>query len=176
MKKSTSIITSIGLIAALVLLDQYTKILALKHLRDQAMIDLIPGVFRLEYVENRGAAFGIMQNQYYFFAAITIVVLGLVAYSYYKLLGHKRYFLLRVLLVLLCAGAIGNLIDRLFRRFVVDFLSFYLINFPVFNVADCYVTVTAVLFIIAILFIYKEEEMDEISQLLFTKKKKGEKE
>lgn len=173
MKKVKTFLGSMLLIAVLVLLDQYTKILALKHLKNQDMIDIIPGVFRLEFVENRGAAFGIMQNHYYFFAAITVLVLLLIGYAMVRLAGDKKYLLFRILLPVLAAGAIGNLIDRLMRRYVVDFLSFCLINFPVFNVADCYVTVTAALFIFAVLFVYSEEDFDELTKKLlpFTKKK-----
>ena len=154
-----------GLIGLLVLiaLDQWTKHLAVLHLKDQPDIILIPGVFQLHYLENRGAAFGILQGQKAVFLICTAVVLVLIAFYYNRLPGGRRYTLMRVVAVLLAAGALGNLIDRMRYSYVVDFLYFKLIDFPVFNVADCYVTVGAVLLAVLILFVYKEEELGFLS-------------
>ena len=71
----------------------------------------------------------------------------------------RRYYLLRICAVLVCAGAFGNLIDRIRLNYVVDFFYFELIDFPIFNVADCYVVVACILFAFSILFYYKEEEL-----------------
>ena len=71
----------------------------------------------------------------------------------------SRYYLLRICAVMICAGAIGNMIDRLRLNYVVDFFYFELINFPIFNIADCYVVVACILFAFAILFYYKEDEL-----------------
>ena len=87
---------------------------------------------------------------------------------YYKIPWNKHFVWLKVILVLFVAGAIGNLIDRIFLNYVVDFFYFKLINFPIFNVADIYVTVAAILFIIFCLFYYKEEDFE----LLFPAKRK----
>ena len=87
----------------------------------------------------------------------------LIAFYYNRLPGGRRYTLMRVVAVLLAAGALGNLIDRMRYSYVVDFLYFKLIDFPVFNVADCYVTVGAVLLAVLILFVYKEEELGFLS-------------
>ena len=121
------------------------------------------GVFELYYLENRGAAFGILQGQKAVFLICTAVVLVLIAFYYNRLPGGRRYTLMRVVAVLLAAGALGNLIDRMRYSYVVDFLYFKLIDFPVFNVADCYVTVGAVLLAVLILFVYKEEELGFLS-------------
>ena len=75
---------------------------------------------------------------------------------------NRRYLPLRICAVLLCAGAVGNMIDRIFRGYVVDFFYFKLIDFPVFNVADIYVTTAAVILIVLIVFLYKEEDFDRI--------------
>ena len=115
------------------------------------------------YLENRGAAFGILQGQKAVFLICTAVVLVLIAFYYNRLPGGRRYTLMRVVAVLLAAGALGNLIDRMRYSYVVDFLYFKLIDFPVFNVADCYVTVGAVLLAVLILFVYKEEELGFLS-------------
>ena len=155
----------IGILAAVLLtaLDQWTKYLAVLHLKGQSPIVLWDGVFELYYLENRGAAFGILQGQKAVFLICTAVVLVLIAFYYNRLPEGRRYTLMRVVAVLLAAGALGNLIDRMRYSYVVDFLYFKLIDFPVFNVADCYVTVGAVLLAVLILFVYKEEELGFLS-------------
>ena len=110
------------------------------------------------YLENPGAAWGIFPNAIWFFAIITIVVLGAMIYFYSRIPVQKKFLLLRFTIILLAAGAIGNFIDRMMWHYVVDFLYIKAINFPVFNVADCYVCVAAVLLIYCLLFRYKEED------------------
>ena len=95
---------------------------------------------------------------YMVFAIITIVVLGAMIYFYSRIPVQKKFLLLRFTIILLAAGAIGNFIDRMMWHYVVDFLYIKAINFPVFNVADCYVCVAAVLLIYCLLFRYKEED------------------
>lgn len=155
----------IGIVTAvvLVLLDQWTKYLAVLHLKGQSAIVLWEGVFELHYLENRGAAFGILQGQKGVFLVCTVLILFLIAFFYIRMPEGKRFFLMRTVAVLLAAGAVGNLIDRMRYSYVVDFLYFKLIDFPVFNVADCYVTVGAVLLAVLILFVYKEEELGFLS-------------
>ena len=150
-----------GLLAAalLIVLDQWTKHLAVLHLKDQIPFVLLEGVFELNYLENRGAAFGMFQGQRTEFLVCTLVILAVVAFYYNRLPEGRRFLPLRLVGTLLTAGAIGNMIDRTLNSFVVDFLYFKLIDFPVFNVADCYVTVGAALLAVLILFYYKEEEL-----------------
>ena len=151
----------IGILAAIVLiaLDQWTKHLAVLRLKGQSPIVLWDGVFELHYLENRGAAFGILQGQKAVFLVCTLLILILIVFFYNRLPAGKRFFMMRLVAVFLAAGAVGNLIDRMRYSYVVDFLYFKLIDFPVFNVADCYVTVGAVLLAVMILFVYKEEEL-----------------
>lgn len=155
----------IGILAAIVLiaLDQWTKHLAVLRLKGQSPIVLWDGVFELHYLENRGAAFGILQGQKAVFLVCTLLILILIVFFYNRLPAGKRFFMMRLVAVLLAAGAVGNLIDRMRYSYVVDFLYFKLIDFPVFNVADCYVTVGAVLLAVLILFVYKEEELGFLS-------------
>ena len=87
------------------------------------------------------------------------MVLVLIVYAFLKAPATRRYTFLRFVLALVAAGAVGNMIDRMFNGYVVDFFSFVLISFPVFNVADCYVVVGGILFILVFLFYYKEEEL-----------------
>ncbi|MBC5660199.1 signal peptidase II [Anaerosacchariphilus sp. NSJ-68] len=147
----------------LVALDQWTKLLAVRHLMGQAAVPILDGVFELHYLENRGAAFGILQGQKGIFLLCTALVLVVLAFYYNRMPVTGRFRLLRLVGVLLSAGAVGNLIDRMQHSYVVDFLYFKLIDFPIFNVADCYVTVGAVLLAAAILFVYKEDELGFLS-------------
>lgn len=149
-------------VAFLIFLDQITKYMAQSGLKDQPSIPIIKGVFELSYVENRGAAFGIMQNQQWFFILVTAVVLAALGWIFHKLPVERRYLPLSCCMTALTAGAVGNLIDRVRLNYVVDFFYFKLIDFPVFNVADIYVVVSIILIALLILFYYKEEELDEI--------------
>lgn len=155
MKKIKIIIYMVLLIA----FDQITKILAKLKLEGNAGISIIKNVLKLEYVENRGAAFGIMQNKVWIFIIITIIVVIILILIYLKIPQNKKYLPLKIILVFLTSGAIGNLIDRVLRKYVVDFIYFELIDFPVFNVADCYVTISAISLAIVIMFIYKEDDL-----------------
>lgn len=148
-----------GAVILLTLLDQWSKALAVLHLKGQEPLVLWEGVFELNYLENRGAAFGIFQGQRGIFLACTLLILVVVAFYYNRLPGGRRFAPLRLVGVLLIAGAIGNMVDRAVNSYVVDFFYFKLIDFPVFNVADCYVTVGAALLALLILFYYKEDEL-----------------
>ena len=152
----------------LIFIDQYTKILALTHLKDQDPFVIWDGVFELCYLENRGAAFGILQNQQIFFLIMTAIVLVAIIFLYKRTPNTRRYLPLRLTAVFITAGAIGNMIDRIFRGYVVDFFYFSLIDFPIFNVADIYVTVTFFLLAVLLLFYYKDSELEIYS---FRKKK-----
>lgn len=155
-------------IIVLVLLDQYTKLLAINGLKGKDSFILIDGVFELHYLENRGAAFGMFQNQRIFFIISTTIFLIAIMYFYLITPVTSRYLPLRLCMIFLTAGAIGNFIDRLLRGFVVDFFYFSLIDFPIFNVADIYVTVTFFVLILCIVFYYKEEELE----IYFSRKNK----
>ena len=146
------------LTALLVLLDQATKLAAVSALKDGGPYVLIPGVFQLQYLENRGAAFGLLQNARVFFLAVTLIALAAVIYVLVRLPLKRKYIVLRFLMVLIAAGAVGNMIDRVFLGYVRDFLYFSQIDFPIFNVADIYVTCATILLILLLLFYYKEED------------------
>lgn len=159
---------SIIIIVVGVVLDQFTKRLAVTHLQD-APIPIIENVFELQYLENRGAAFGMMQNQQLFFVVIGVIMLVLFSYMYVKMPHTKRFVPLRACFVAITAGAIGNMIDRLALNYVIDFFYFKLIDFPIFNVADIYVTCATFALAFLIIFYYKEDEIDAIFHI-FKKK------
>lgn len=141
--------------AVLLVLDQFTKYLAVTHLKNKPSITLIENWLNLTYVENSGAAFGMFQNATIFFAVITIIVVFGILYYLLREVNNNDIFL-NLTLVIIMAGAIGNLIDRLRLGFVIDFIHSPLggiYNFPVFNFADMYITISAILIIIYTLFI-----------------------
>ena len=151
------------LLLALVALDQYTKYLAVIRLKDKPAFGIIDGVLEFNYLENRGAAFGMLQNQKVFFVFVAAVFLSVIVYVLFKTPDLRKYNRLHFLLVMIAGGAIGNMIDRLRLDYVVDFIYFVLINFPIFNVADIYVTVATAVLIIHVLFIYKENDFNFLS-------------
>jgi len=139
----------------LLVLDQVTKHLVTSSIELGQSIPLIEGVFRLTYVQNNGAAFSILQGQRWFFVVITIIALIVIVFIRYKY--YKKDKWMTAALAVLAAGALGNMIDRLLYGYVVDFFDFYLINFAVFNVADCCIVVSLVF--IAILVIKKPSKI-----------------
>lgn len=145
-----------------VMLDQWSKYMAVLHLKGQDPVDLIPGVFQLRYLENQGAAFGMLQGRQVFFYLMTCLILVLVAVAYWHLPSEKKFLPLRVCGILIASGAVGNFIDRIRLHYVVDFFYFELIDFPIFNVADIFVTVSALLLAVLILFYYKEDDLEQI--------------
>ena len=121
------------IMALTIIADQATKLLTLEFLTDAPM-KLIPEVLHLTYVENKGAAFGMLADHRWVFIVIsTVAIAALVVYLFIKKPKDK---LLCVSLALIAGGGIGNMIDRIFRGFVVDMIDVTCINFYVFNVAD----------------------------------------
>ena len=158
------------MLVVLVLIDYYTKYLAVIKLKNQAAFNIIDGVLEFNYLENRGAAFGMLQNQKIFFVFIAVIFLSVIIFVLFRTPDDRKYRKLHILLTMIAAGAIGNMIDRLRFDYVVDFIYIVLINFPIFNVADIYVSVGTAVLIILILFYYKEEELN-----LLLKGRKGDK-
>ena len=159
-KRAIFFIVDLLIMGVLVFIDRYTKVLAVSYLKDKDPIKLIPEVFELRYLENRGAAFGMLQDMRTLFIIVGAVFIVVVLYFLIRLPATKKYRLLRACLCLIVAGAIGNLYDRFVQDYVIDFLYFIYIDFPIFNVADIYVTVSAAMLVILFLFIYKDEDLD----------------
>lgn len=171
--KKNGILLVLGVFAMIVLtaFDQFTKYLAVCHLKHKPAIPILPGVFELSYLENHGAAFGILQGQKTFFILITVAAMAVMFYLYLSIPKQQRYLPLHLLFILLIPGAAGNFIDRCINNYVIDFFYFRLINFPVFNVADVYVSVATVFLMILFCFYYGEEDVDMIfRRLLFWKR------
>lgn len=128
----------------LVALDQLVKYWAFTKLSVLGTIPIIDSVFHFTYVENRGAAFSILQNQRWLFLILTPIIMAVIIFVLYKKRIYSKTG--RIGLYLILAGALGNLIDRIWHGFVVDLFDFRLIHFPVFNVADIYVVCGVILF------------------------------
>ena len=136
-------------IGLLVAFDQITKFIVRTSFALYESHPLIKNVFHLTYIQNTGIAWGMFKNG--------------------RIIPENRRFTpIRVCLVFLVSGAIGNMIDRISLHYVVDFFDFRLINFPIFNVADIYVTVSMIVLILLCAFYYHDHEID----VLFSKSKK----
>ncbi len=162
-KKITFLIADIIAFIVLVALDQFTKILAVANLKDKASFPIIRNVLELQYLENKGAAFGMLQNQKAFFILIAILILIIIVYVLALVPDDMKYNALHILLVMIGSGACGNMVDRFRTNYVVDFIYFKLINFPIFNVADIYVTVSTFILLFLFLFYYKENDFAFLS-------------
>jgi signal peptidase II len=142
------------ILSALILaFDQITKYLAIQFVRPVTSIPIIQGAVHLTYVENKGAAFSILQNQRLFFIiATSFLLIGIIIF-----LNRKKDMapLCRVSLIMITGGALGNFFDRLVRGYVIDMIDFRIINYAIFNVADYFVVVGTILLCIYILFMEK---------------------
>ncbi len=154
MKRHTLKITSVIIAFFAVLLDTLSKNLAILSLKDTGSSDfaVIPGVFHFTYHENRGAAFGMLSDNRWVF--MTISTVAIIAIAVYLFCNKEKSPLLSVSLSLIMGGGIGNMLDRIFLGYVIDFINFKIINFPIFNLADTFVTIGAALMI---LYMFKQE-------------------
>lgn len=126
--------------------DRITKWLVVTYMEFGQSIPLWEGVFHLTSHRNRGAAFGILQNQRGFFIVITIaIIVGIIWYLWKT---HRESKLVPLALALILGGAVGNFYDRVLTGEVVDFFDFTLINFPIFNIADSAIVIGVGLFVI----------------------------
>ena len=146
-----------AVIIAGILIDQLTKLLSALFLTKVDTVPIIKNVIHLTYVENRGAAFGMLSEHRYVFLVISSVMI--IALALYLYLGMAETKLYAVSAAMIVSGGIGNMIDRLTLGYVIDFIDFRLINFAVFNGADSFVCVGAGLLVLAlILDIVKENK------------------
>ena len=161
-KKIKIYIIPILCIGLLVALDQITKFIVRTSFALYESHPLIKNVFHLTYIQNTGIAWGMFKNGRTIFLILTILVLLICACFYAKIPESKRFTPIRVCLVILVSGAIGNMIDRISLHYVVDFFDFRLIHFPVFNVADIYVVVSMIVLILLCAFYYHDHEIDAL--------------
>lgn len=141
-----------GIIALLVLLDQIVKYLTVRHLTGGSL-PLMEGVLHLTYVENRGAAFGILSDHRWVYMTVSGVATVALSYILYRFALHDKLFCISLLMII--GGGLGNMVDRIFRGFVVDMIDVRLIHFAVFNVADSFICVGAALMAVYLIFFDK---------------------
>ena len=147
-KQIIKFIIFLSVSSILIFLDQLTKKIAEKELMNKDPKVVIKDIIEFVYTENRGAAFGILQNKQIFFYILTVVVFVVIFYFLYKIDLSVKYIWYFIFLILIFSGALGNFIDRVINKYVVDFIYFKPINFPVFNLADIYITCGAILMFI----------------------------
>jgi signal peptidase II len=136
------------ILACILLLDQATKYLAYIYLQPQSTIPVINKIFYLTYLENKGAAFGILQNSLWFLIVVTLIIVIISGIYIYR--TPRINIISKYSIALIIAGALGNLIDRIIKGYVIDFFDFVI--WPVFNIADMSVVIGAFILIFILLF------------------------
>ncbi|MDF2566626.1 MAG: lipoprotein signal peptidase [Oscillospiraceae bacterium] len=136
-------------IIALAGIDQYLKFLAVQNLSNQATVPLIKNVLHLTYLENEGAAFGSMKGQQWILIGVTLAVIAVAIFFILNRKIKNNFLLFSISIVI--AGGIGNLIDRIFRHYVIDYIDVRFPHFAVFNFADCCVVVGTILILFYLL-------------------------
>ena len=156
----------------LIIFNQITKYRAAISLKGKNEFNIIKDVLCFHYLDggNTGAAWGMLSGKTFLFVIFTLVAIAFIVKimsNIFRLMRSDKstkLVALNYVFATLMAGAVGNLIDRVLHQYVIDFIYFKLINFPIFNVADIYVTVTMILLLILILFFYKEEDLDFLNR------------
>ena len=171
MKKLSRVLVPLLSIAAIVGLDQWSKYLIIQHFAEGEEKNLIGEAIVLTYVQNRGMAWGFFQNGQLIFSILTPLAICAVIFLYLRTPWEKEYRPIRIAEVMMVGGAIGNLLDRIFRYepstgsmfhgYVVDMIYAKFIHFPVFNVADIFVTLAFFFMIFLLLFVYNEDEFNK---------------
>lgn len=165
-------------IAVLIFLDQYTKHLATDKLMGKDAVDLISGVLQFTFVGNKGIAWGMLWDKINFVVILTTIISILLLFLIFKIDLRINFYIennveklsskiktlkvLQIIFLVMFSGAVGNLIDRIRIGYVIDFIYIKLINFPVFNVADIFVTLSMVALIILCLFRIDENEIYDL--------------
>lgn len=179
-KRVKRLIIEFAALIVLFIIDRMTKVWAVSNLSGGKNIWLIPNTLQFYYLPNgnTGAAFGMLKGHQALFMIIAILVVAVIGYILYRLPLDKKYTFLSAMLVFIAAGGVGNMYDRAVQGYVVDFIYFSLINFPIFNVADIYVSVATVLLAVYIIFVIEENDFKEIEASIKApfSKKNGEEE
>lgn len=161
-QKARLLCMDLALALLLIAFDQFTKQLAVDRLKGQPSFPLIRGVLELHYLENTGSAFGLLQGQRVFLLAVGVLFLVAALFFLIRLPVERKFFAIHLLVSGVIAGGLGNMADRFRLGYVIDFIYFALIDFPIFNVADCYVVVSAILFFIIVFFLYQDEDTERM--------------
>ena len=153
-------VITLVIIAALVAIDQFIKLLVIEHLEPIGSLPLIDGFIQLNYAENTGAAFGSFSGKTSLLSIFTfaIIVVGII----YLMVKKRKVDVEYVCITLILAGGLGNLVDRVFRGFVVDYIEPLFIDFAIFNFADILVTCSCIVLVIWLIYdIYREGKREK---------------
>ena len=142
-------------VLAIVLADQWTKWLVVENIPLYGHVDFIPGFLGFTYTQNTGAAWSMLSGQQWLFVVVFVVLTALLLLEYFK---FRMPFTTveRWLIAAVYAGGLGNVIDRVRLGYVVDMIQTEFMDFPVFNVADCFITCGCILLILHMIFFNKE--------------------
>ncbi|MCS4487799.1 signal peptidase II [Streptococcus sciuri] len=140
-------------VVVLIVLDQLSKLWIVNNISLGSLSPFLKGVFSLTYLQNRGAAFSMLQNQQWFFMFITVIVVSLAIYYLIRHINGSCWLLIGLILVI--AGGLGNFCDRLRLGYVVDMVHLDFMDFAIFNVADAYLSIGVVILMIAL---WREED------------------
>ncbi|MDE7014405.1 MAG: signal peptidase II [Kineothrix sp.] len=162
MKNISKKIIPFSIAALLIFVDQAVKSLAVSHLKGKADYPLLTGILEFSYLENTGAAFSSFMGKQGFLITLTICAMCFLIIKYIQIPRQEsnHYLPMKSALILIISGGIGNLIDRVSNGYVVDFIYFVPIDFPKFNIADCYVCIGMAYFAFLCFFYYKDQELD----------------
>lgn len=163
-RKAGRIITDIALFTLLVIIDRITKNWADTTLKENGPFDIIKNVVEFYYLPNgnTGAAFGMLSGHRVLFLVIAVIVVTAIGYLVFYMPSGKKYRFIEILLVFIASGGVGNMIDRVAFGTVTDFIYVSCINFPIFNVADMYVSVCTVILAVIVLFCLKEADHEAL--------------
>ena len=146
-----------------IILDQLTKYFVVDSLELYGSSEFIPSILSFYHTRNTGAAFSMLSDQRWVYMVLSIISMGIILYLLIK--EYKRHPLMNISLAMILGGGIGNMIDRIRLEYVVDFLKVEFVDFAIFNIADCFVTVGAILLGVYIIFIepkiYKREQAEK---------------
>lgn len=142
------------IIVVAVILDQLSKHIVVTNMY-QSSAEFIPGVLGFRYCENTGAAFSIFSNATWALALVSVVMFALIILAIVICKKHGAPWQINACFALIAGGAVGNLIDRVFLGYVVDFIELQFMHFAIFNVADCFVCVGVALLLIYVIFTKK---------------------
>ena len=162
-KKRISSAISILSISLILLIDQFTKAVVSSKLSLGESIPIIKGILHITFVKNTGAAFGLFKNSTYFFIAVSIIAVIMIEIIIVKAIRNGKLlenFLRNFSLILIMAGALGNLMDRVNLRYVIDFIDFRI--WPVFNIADSAITIGTALLILSFAKTYPIDKIKKI--------------
>lgn len=149
-------------------LDRVSKYFVIKRLKDHPAVSVIGGILEFRYAENSGAAFSLLRDQTSFFILISIVILVTGIYFLIRSPGRSKYVFSHIMITMILGGAVGNVVDRLLYSAVIDFIYINSFTFPIFNIADAFLSLGTLGLVLSLIFYYKE---DDLNFLKFKEKK-----